>query len=162
MKRRTHLLAGGCALAVGGLAVGLVLAFGNSSSQAAPSKAEYFARVAKICGVYGPKLDQIPPPNDVTIPGEVVTPLSRAIPLIRAETKEVQALVPPRELADKIRRWLELKARVIAALDDTLAKAEAPDIAGTAVAYIRFEKLARETSRAGAAIGFPGVCSSSS
>jgi hypothetical protein len=163
MKRPPHLLAWlGAIVLAGGIAAVVVLAFGNSSSEAAPTKAEYFAGVAKICGAYGPRFDAIAPPSDVTIPGEVVTPLKRVIPLIRAETSEVSALTTPRELAAKIDHWLALKQRVIASLEKTLHAAEAPDIAGTAVAYIRFEKLAGETSRAGAAIGFPSVCSSSS
>src|SRR5581483_5416867 len=118
MTRRARLLASLAAILVaGGVAAVLVLAFGNSSSQAAPTKAVYFRRVAKICGVYGPKLDQVTPPQDVTIPGEVVTSLSRAIPIIEA---------------------------------------------GTAAAYIHFEQLARQTSRAGHEVGFPSICSSAS
>ena len=162
MTRRTRLLAPLAAILIaGGVAAGLVLAFGNSSSQAAPTKAEYFRSVARICGVYGPKLDQITPPQDVTIPGEVVTALKLAIPVIKAETKAVRALRLPHGIAGKIRRWLQLKDRTLAALQDALHEAEAPDIAGTAAAYIRFEQLARETSKAGHEIGFPGICSSS-
>lgn len=161
LTRRPRLLATVAAILVaGGVAAGLVLAFGNSSSQAAPTKTEYFRRVAKICGVYGPKLDQITPPQDVTIPGEVVTSLSRAIPLIAAETKAVRALRLPHELAGEIRQWLSLKGRTLSALEDALREAKMPDIAGTAAAYIHFEQLARETSVAGHAIGFPGICSS--
>jgi hypothetical protein len=163
MTRRTRLLASLAAiLMAGGVAAGLVLAFGNSSSQAAPTQAEYFARVAKICGVYGPKLDQITPPQDVTIPGEVVTALTRVIPLIEAETKAVRALRLPDKIAGKIRDWLKLKDRTLAALKETLREAKAPSIAGTAAAYIQFEKLARETSKAGHEIGFPSICSSAS
>ena len=162
MVSRRCLLAwlGATALA-GGAASGIVLAF-SGSSQAAPTKAEYFGSVAKICGVYGPKLDQITPPQDVTIPGEVVTSLSRVIPLIDAETKAVRALRPPRGLAGRIRNWLGLKDRTLAALEDALREAKAPNIAGTAAAYIHFEQLARETSTAGHEIGFPSICSSAS
>jgi hypothetical protein len=163
MTRRTRLLASLAAIVVaGGVAAVLVLAFGNSSSQAAPTKAEYFRSVAKICGVYGPKLDQITPPQDVTIPGEVVTSLSRAIPIIEAETKAVRALALPHELAGRIRSWLALKDRTLAALKDALHQAEEPNIAGTAAAYIHFEQLARQTSKAGHEVGFPSICSSAS
>jgi hypothetical protein len=151
----------GAVVVAGGVAASIILAF-SGSSQAAPTKAEYFARVARICAVYGPKLDRITPPNDVSIPGEVVTPLERVIPLLRAETAEVQALKLPRELAARIESWLALKARVITSLERTLHAAEAPDIARTAVAYLAFQKLARQTASAGHAIGFPKICSSSS
>lgn len=162
MSRRARILAWiGAVVVAGGVAAGIVLAF-SGSSNAAPTKAEYFAKVARICATYGPKLDRITPPNDVTIPGEVVTPLKRVIPLLRAETAEVQALKLPRELASRIERWLALKARAVTALERTLHAAEAPDIARTAVAYLAFQALARQTASAGHAIGFPKICSSSS
>jgi hypothetical protein len=150
----------GALLVAGGIAAAIVLAF-SGSSQAAPTKAKYFASVAKICAAYGPKLDRISPPDDVTIPGEVVTPLKRVIALLRAETAAVQALVPPHELVANVRRWLALKARVLASLERTLHAAETPDIAGTAVDYLAFQKLARQAGSAGHAIGFPMICSSS-
>jgi len=162
MKGRWQVAVGLGALAVaGGVAAGIVLGF-SGNSDAAPTRAEYFARVAKICAVYGPRLDRIAPPTDVTIPGEVATPLRRVIPLIRAETSEVRALRPPTELAARIDRWLALKARVIDALEQTLHAAEAPDIPATAVAYLRFLQQAQAASKAGAKIGFPTICSSSS
>jgi hypothetical protein len=111
--------------------------------------------------VYGPRLDRIAPPPDVTIPGEVVTPLRRVIPLIRAETSAVRALRPPTKLAAPIKKWFALKALVIATLEQTLHAAEAPDIPATAVAYLRFLKQAQAASKAGAKIGFPAICSSS-
>ncbi len=151
----------GAIVVAGGLAAGIVLAF-SGSSKAAPTKAEYFAQVAKICAVFGPRLDRISPPSDVSIPGEVVTPIKRVLPLLRAETTQVRALEPPPELAARIRHWLALKDRVTASLERTLHAAETPDIAGTAVAWLDFLKLARQTSTAGKGIGFPAVCSASS
>jgi hypothetical protein len=151
----------GAVVVAGSVAAGIMLGFSGNSG-AAPTKSEYFARVAKICGVYGPKLDRIAPPTDVTIPGEVVTPLGRVIPMIRAETSEVRALRPPTELAARIEQWLALKARVLATLEQTLHAAEAPDIPATAVAYLRFLKQAQAASKAGAKIGFPTICSASS
>jgi hypothetical protein len=159
--RRRVVAALGAIVVAGGVAAGIVLTFSGSST-AAPTKAEYFAQVARICAAYGPKLDRIAPPNDVTIPGEVVTPLKRVIPLLRAETAEVQALKLPRELASRIGHWLELKARTVTSLERTLRAAETPDIAATAVDYLAFQKLARQTAAAGHGIGFPKICSSSS
>jgi hypothetical protein len=161
VTRRARIVAAlGALLVVGGVAAGIVLVF-SGSSQAAPTKAEYFARVAEICGRYGPKLDAIAPPPDVTVPGEVVTPLSRVIPLLRAENREVRALASPRELAAKIERWLALKDRVLAKLEQTLRVARQPNISGTAVDYLAFLSLARQTASLGHEIGFPRICSSS-
>jgi hypothetical protein len=149
----------GVLVVTGGIAA---IVLGSSvTSDGAPTKTAYFARVAKICGTYGPKLDRIAPPTDVTIPGEVVTPLRRVIPLIQAETSEVRALRPPTKLAAPVEHWLALKAHVIATLEQTLHAAEAPDIPATAVAYLRFLTQAQTAAKAGAKIGFPTICSSS-
>ena len=162
MSPRRQLLLAIAALALaGGAAAGIVLAFGGSA-HARPTKTQYFASVAKICRTYGPKLDRIAPPSDVTIPGEVVTPLKRVIPLVQAETAEVRALRPPRELAARIGRWLTLKDRALATLKRALAAAEAPNIPLTASEYLQFLTLARQTAKLGGQIGFPAVCSSSS
>jgi hypothetical protein len=162
MGGRRHLVAGAAALAVaGGVAAVIVLVF-SSGSQAAPTKAEYFARVARICAVYGPKLDRIAPPPDVSIPGEVVAPLKRVIPLLDAENAEVRALRPPPELTAKVEHWLALKDKVLATLRQTLRAAETPDISGSAVDYLRFLDQAQAAAKAGSEIGFPAVCSSSS
>jgi hypothetical protein len=162
MSRRSQMRIGLAALLLaGGAAAGIVLAF-TGSSQAAPTKAHYFAQVAKICRVYGPQLDRIAPPRDVTIPGEVVTPLKRVIPILRKENAELHALRPPGELATSIGRWLKLKDRVLAALERSLAAAEAPNIPLTASEYLRFITVAQQTSKLGGQIGFPSICSSSS
>jgi hypothetical protein len=162
MTRRTQALASAGVLVIaGGVAAGIVLAF-SGSSQAAPTKAEYFARVSKICAVYGPKLDAIAPPPDVSIPGEVVTPLKKVIPLLSAENTEMRALQTPDELAAPVARWLALKGRVLAKLQQALHAAEEPDISGTAVKYLQFLLLARRAATLGHTIGFPSICSAAS
>jgi hypothetical protein len=162
MTRRKQVLAtAGAIVLAGGVAAGIVLAF-SGNSQAAPTKAEYFARVAGICKVYGPKLDAIAPPPDVSIPGEVVTPLKKVIPLLRAENTEMRALQAPEELAAQVRRWLALKDRVLAKLEQALHAAEEPDISGTAVKYLQFVALARRAASVGHTIGFPSICSAAS
>jgi hypothetical protein len=50
-----------CALVAAAVAAGVVLV-SSGSSEAAPTKSQYFARVAAICRTYGPKLDKISPP----------------------------------------------------------------------------------------------------
>jgi hypothetical protein len=145
----------------GAIAAGIVLAFSGSSS-AAPTKTEYFARIAAICRVYGPQLDKITPPHDPAIPAEVADPVSFALPLIVAETREVRALRPPKELAAQIEHWLALKDRSIATLRRTLREARIPDVRTMGPDWLRFLDQAEAAARAGAEIGFPAICSSAS
>src|SRR5215831_7563203 len=98
-------LGAACALVAGGIAAAFVLVFSSGNSEAAPTKSQYFARVAAICRIYGPKLDKIPPPSDIAIPGVVASSVGRALPLIEAQAAVVHALRPPKELQAKIKRW---------------------------------------------------------
>jgi hypothetical protein len=159
-RSRVALLAGALVVA-GATAAGLVLAFSGSSS-AAPTKGEYFARVAAICRVYGPQLDKITPPHDPAIPAEVEAPVSLALPLIVAETREVRALRPPEELAARIEQWLALKDRAIATLKRTLREARIPDVRTMGPDWLRYVDQAEAAARAGGAVGFPAICSSAS
>jgi hypothetical protein len=153
-------LAGGLVVA-GSIAAGIVLAF-SGKSEAAPTKAEYFARVAAICRLYGPKLDKISPPHDIAIPGEVAGPVSLALPLVVAETREVRALRPPTELGPQVEHWLALKDRAIATLKRTLREALIPDIRRMGPDWLRFVDQAEAAAKAGGRIGFPSVCSTGS
>jgi hypothetical protein len=147
-----------CLLVAGGIATGIVLAF-TDSSKAAPTKAEYFARVAAICSFYGPKLDRISPPHDIAIPGEVAGPVRLALPLIVAETREVRALRPPKELTRQVEQWLVLKDRAIATLKRTLREALIPDIRQMGPDWLLFVAQIEAAAKAGGKVGFPKVCS---
>jgi hypothetical protein len=147
-----------CLLVVGGIATGIVLAF-SGKSEAALTKDEYFARIAAICRVYGPQLDKIDPPHDIAIPGEVVGPVSLALPLVVAETREVRALRPPRELAARVTHWLALKDRAITTLKRTLREALIPDVRRMGPDWLLYVNQAEAAAKAGGTIGFPKVCS---
>jgi hypothetical protein len=157
---RNHLLAAACLLVAGGVAAAVVLVFSDSSS-AAPSKAEYFARIAEICRRYGPALDKIDPPHDIAIPGEVIGPLKLVLPLIVAETRELHALRPPKELAKEIKHWLALKDRAIETLKRTLREGLLPDVRLMGPDWLLFVDQNREAGRAAGKIGFPKACTSS-
>jgi hypothetical protein len=152
------LVGAACVLAAGGIAAGIALAF-SSSSEAAPTRAQYFARVATICRVYGPRLDRISPPRDAAIPGEVDEPIKEVLPLIRAETSEVRAQRPPKELEPKVEHWLALKAHAIATLERTLREALLPDVSLMGPDWLRFLDQADVAAKVGTKIGFPKVCS---
>ena len=161
IDRRNVLLGAACLLVAGGVAAAIVLVFSDSST-AAPSKAEYFARVAAICRHYGPELDKIDPPHDIAIPGEVVGPVQIVLPLIVAQTRELHALRPPRELASKIERWLALKDRAIETLKRTLHEGLLPDVRLMGPDWLLFVEQNEAAGKAAAKIGFPTACTGSS
>ncbi len=142
----------------GGITAGIVAAF-SGRSNAAPTKGEYYARIAAICRSYGPRLDKIDPPHDIAIPGEVAGPVSLALPLVIAETREVRAVRPPEELAQQVKRWLLLKDRAIATLERTLREALVPDTPRMGPDWLLFVEQNEAAARAGGEIGFPQVCS---
>jgi hypothetical protein len=162
MRGWTHvLLWAACLLVAGGIASGIVLAF-SGTSEAAPTKAEYFARVAAICRVYGPLLDRISPPRDIAIPGEVAGPVRLALPLVVAETRELRALRTPRDLASRVELWLALKDRAIATLKRTLREALLPDVRRMGPDWLLFLDQSAAAAAVGGKIGFPKVCSTGS
>jgi hypothetical protein len=127
----------------------------TGTSQAAPTKSEYFARVAAICRTYGPKLDKIPPPIDVTIPSEITESVRKVEPVLRAEAAAVRRLKPPRELRAQLARWSELNDRSIAKLGEALRASEKTDLRGIQVAYVEFVVTGAQAQKLGHAIGFP-------
>jgi hypothetical protein len=144
-----------CVVVAAAVAGGLVLAFGSGSSQAAPTKAQYFAQVAAICRKYGPKLDKVPPPVDLSIPSELSESAAKAVPILRAEANAVRRLVPPRELRGKITRWIELNDRSISRLAATLPAARATNLRAVQVAYVQFIVTGQKAQHLGKTIGFP-------
>jgi hypothetical protein len=147
------------ALACGAVAVAvaaaIVLVANTGSSKAAPTRAEYLSRVAAICRKYGPKLDKIPPPIDVTIPSEITESVRKVEPILRAEAEAVRRLEPPRELREQIAQWNELNRRSIAKLAVALRAAEKIDLRGIQVAYVAFVVTGAKAQKLGHAIGFP-------
>ena len=155
-NRRSYLWLGvACAVLAAAVAIGAVLAFGSGSSKAAPTKSEYFARVAAICRFYGPKLDKIPPPYDVTIPALITRSVTKVEPLLRAESEAMRRLKPPRELKAKLARWNKLNQESIAKLGEALRAAKAVDLRGIQVAYVTFVVVGAKAQKLGHEIGFP-------
>jgi hypothetical protein len=155
-NRRSYLgLGAACAAVAAVIAVVLVVLVGTGTSQAAPTKSEYFARVAAICRFYGPKLDKIPPPYDVTIPALITRSVKKVEPLLRAEAAAMRRLKPPRELQAKLKRWNELNQQSIAKLGEALRAAKNVDLRGIQVAYVTFVVTGAKAQKLGHAIGFP-------
>jgi len=137
------------------VAVGIVLVANTGSSKAAATRAEYLSNVAAICRKYGPKLDKIPPPIDVTIPSEITESVRKVEPILRAEAEAVRRLEPPRELRATLAQWNELNRRSIAKLGVALRAAEKTDLRGIQVAYVEFVVIGAKAQKLGHAIGFP-------
>jgi hypothetical protein len=144
-----------CAAVAVAVAVTIVLVAETGSSKAAPTRAEYLSRVAAICRKYGPKLDKVPPPIDVTIPSEITESVRKVEPILRAEAEAVRRLEPPRELRTQLEQWNELNLRSIAKLGEALRAAEKTDLRGIQVAYVEFVVTGAKAQKLGHAIGFP-------
>ena len=110
--------------------------------------------MAAICRVYGPRLDRIRPP-DVAEPANVIDAVVRALPLARAQKREVSALEPPPELRARVRRWLDLQEPRLAMLEKTLRAARKQDFRALSVAYVDFVLAGPKVARLGTAIGVP-------
>jgi hypothetical protein len=154
-NRRWYLGLGAACAALAAAVAALVLVFATESSRAAPTKAEYFARIAAICRLYGPKLDKIPPPYDITIPALITRSVRKVEPIMRAEAEAVRRLDPPRELRAQLARWNELNRRSIAKLGLALRAAKRIDLRGIQVAYVEFVVTGAKAQKLGKAIGFP-------
>jgi hypothetical protein len=153
---RHRLLVGlACAALAIVVAVAIVLIANTGSSKAAPTRAEYLSRIAAICRIYGPKLDKIPPPIDVSIPSEITEAVRKVEPILKAEAAAVRRLEPPRELRTKLAQWNELNRRSIAKLGEALRAAEKTDLRGIQVAYVEFVVTGAKAQKLGHAIGFP-------
>ncbi len=154
-RRPYLLLAVACAAVAAVVGVAIVLAFGSGASHAAPTKREYFARVAAICRFYGPKLDKIPPPYDITIPALITRSVRKIEPILRAEAGAMRRLESPPELRAQLARWNELNRRSIAKLRVALRAANRTDLTGIQIADVQFVVTGSRAQKLGHAIGFP-------
>jgi len=154
VTRRWYLAIGSACVIAGGVATALVLVF-TSNSAAAPTKAEYFAKVAAICRTYGPKLDKVPPPADLGIPSELEAAAKKVQPVLHAEADAVRRLEPPPELRAKLARWSHLNDQSIAKLDETLRAARETNLRGVQIAYVQFLVTGAKAQHLGRSIGFP-------
>lgn len=155
MQRRWYATLGAvCTVLAVGVATAVVLVF-SGRSEAAPTKSQYFASVAAICRHYGPKLDKVPPPIDVTIPSEITASVRKVEPILRAESAAVRRLKPPRELRARLERWNELNQQSISKLAVALRAAKKVDLSGIQVAYVQFIVTGAKAQHLGHEIGFP-------
>lgn len=152
---RGYLLPGaGSALLAGAAALVVVFVFSSGKPAAALTKSQYFARVAAICRLYGPRLDAIPP-ADIAEPANVIDAVTRALPLVKAQVRDVRALKAPVELRPKLAQWFKLHDRRIADLEAAVRAGRKQDLRALSIAYFQFQQLGPATARLGSAIGMP-------
>ncbi len=144
----------GTAAAVATAAVVCAALIFSPDGEAEPTRAQYFERVAKICSVYGPRLDRIPPP-DASGTGDVVAAIRLALPLVRAQEREAKSLEAPAALSAQLARWFDLQDRRIEMLERALRAADNLDFLSVGVAYTEFTLSGPEIARLGDAIGIP-------
>jgi hypothetical protein len=152
-RRRRALLSAICAVAALGAATAVVLV-SSASSRAGPTQEEYLAQVAAICRVYGPKLDKIRPP-DVAEPANVIAAVTRALPLVQAQQRKVEALAAPPALRARLAQWFDVQHRRIGMLERALRAARKQDFRALSVAYVDFILAGPKAARMGSAIGIP-------
>jgi hypothetical protein len=153
LRGRRTLVGAVCAVLTAAVVGTAALVF-SASSRAEPTRAQYLARVAAICRVYGPRLDRIRPP-DVAEPANVIDAVVRALPLARAQKREVSALESPPELRARLTRWLDLQDRRLGMLERALRAARKQDFRALSVAYVDFILAGPKVARLGSAIGIP-------
>jgi hypothetical protein len=139
--------------AAGGTAAGLALAFtGGARSQ--PTRTAYLARVAAVCSRYGPRLDEIPPPADLAIPGEVVGTVARALPLLKAELAAVRPIRAPAALKSRLDRFFALTQQSIDELQRALTAARRSDLGAMGAALLHFADVRDEAKTISRSLGF--------
>jgi hypothetical protein len=149
---RRLVLALGLAVVAGGVAAGLVFALGEGS--AAPTQAEYVARVNAICASYGARLDRIRPPDDPASPGAAYESMSRALPLLRQQSAESRRLKAPTALRERVERFLDLTDRSLDRLEEARRHARARELFKMVEALSAFQRVRDQAKRIARSIGF--------
>ena len=154
IRRRIYwVVAVGSLLVVGGIASGLALGLGGTTS-ATPSRAEYVARIEAICRAYGRKLDKIHPPADIATPVEMAFSIGEALPILKEQDERARAVPVPKALRAQAERFFKQSGRSLAGLDEALRSARRNDYGGMGHGYVQFVR-ARDAARVQAkAIGF--------
>jgi hypothetical protein len=146
------ILALGLAAIAGGVAAGLVFALGEGA--AAPTRAEYVARVNALCAKYGERLDRIRPPDDPASLGAAFESMSRALPVLRQQSAEARKLKVPTALRPRVERFLELTDRSLEHLEEARRHAEARELFKMVQTLSAFQRVRNQAKRVARSIGF--------
>jgi hypothetical protein len=118
-----------------------------------PTRDEYLAQVEAVCRPYNDRLAKIPPPTAVGNPQAVAQSIERALPLVVERAQRTQAIEPPPELEDEVRRIFTLSSKAIDELRAALRSARRGDVQASATAMGRFLSASDDARAASRAIG---------
>ena len=150
MHRRV--LAGGALLLIAGGFLVLVLWLGGVFDRGGSrtlTRAEYLARVQRLCREADRKLAGIPPPANLSNPEVVSASIDRVLPLLRRYIAAERRIEPPPEPAAQMDRAFELSDQSVRDLEETRRRAPAADTRGAFRATARFLE-SRDRARAAA------------
>ncbi len=153
-RRRTVLVIGiALSLIVSAVAAGVVLAH-RATHDAPMTRAQYLAAANAICARYSKVLDTIPPPNDPAAPGAVYESIGLALPVLRAQAKEVRKLVPPRELESRVTHFFLLTTASFEHLARAGRQAGRRELFPMVQSLAAFERAREAAKRARRSVGF--------
>jgi hypothetical protein len=151
--RREYILAAAGFLAVAAAVAILLIILRDDGDEPKLTRAEYIARVEAVCRDYNRRLARIPAPIAVGNPQAVAASIDQALPLVKARAAKAKAIVPPPELAPRVRQVFTLSDRAIAELRSARAAADAGSLKRSARALGRFLAASDNARRAADAIG---------
>jgi hypothetical protein len=154
--RWTALVAGfALGLVAAGTAAGIILAFrGGNDTSGRLTRAAYLRRANAICASYSKRLDKIPPPLDPASPGAVYESIGLALPLLRRQSREVHALVPPSALQREVDRFFTLTDRSLDHLQEARRHAGLRELFPMVQSLSAFGRVRDDAKRVSRAIGF--------
>lgn len=138
-------------LTAAGSAIVVVAAAGSGHET---TKEEYVAHVNQICAEYGARLDAVPPPGDLSSPGAVFESLQQALPLLEAQSREIQGLSHPARLDAEVDKLHSLTDRALAQLRRASHQASERALYPMAVALTRFGEIRDEAKVFSRRLGF--------
>jgi hypothetical protein len=140
-------------LIVSAVAAGVVLAF-RATHDAPLTREQYLAAANAICQKYGKQLDRIPPPNDPAAPGAIYESIGLALPILRRQAAEVEALVPPRALQTRVDQFFLLSRASLEHLARARRQAGRRELFPMVQSLAAFERARDAAKRVRGSIGF--------
>lgn len=139
-------------IAVAGIAAGAWLGF-HHDGRHARTRSAYLAQVSARCRAYTRRISRIGAPSDVTAYGDVVSAVSKVVPLLERQLAAMEAVDPPSDLRPGLDRLFALDRRSIAALEAALAAARRRDAGGVVKGLGAFSALGGRVHSRAVALG---------
>ena len=108
--------------------IGSWLALRDGDGRRDPTPRTYLEQVSSICRGFARLLAQVPGPSDLAAYGEVVSSLSKALPLMRAQSAAMESVRAPGTLEPRLKLLFALSHASIGDLTEALAAARRRDL----------------------------------